>query len=116
MNLPPPLPSQRKKSEWAAILTTLAYPGAGQFLQNRRTAGILLAGITTIVFLWGVEEIFRICFEGYQTAVRSGSWNIRAEIRQLAKPFEMLALCYLVSCLDVVIAHWRIKRAKQQAG
>lgn len=110
MNQPPPLPTVRKKSEWVAIVTTLAYPGAGQFLQGRRLAGILLTGITTIVFLWGVEEILRGFLEGMREAMNGGKDDLFAAFRYALRPFKVLGLCYLVAFLDAVIAHFIIKR------
>ena len=109
---PPPLPAARKKSSWVAIVTTLAYPGTGQFLQGRRATGIFLTGVTTIVFLWGVEEIFRGFLEGLRASLDGGPSDMFASFRHAATPFRALGICYLVSFLDAVIAHWILNRKK----
>ena len=61
MSQPPPLPPARRKSEWYAILTSLAYPGAGQFFQGRRLVAIALTGMTTLVALWWIAMLCLGC-------------------------------------------------------
>ena len=111
MNGPPPLPSARKKSDWVAIVTTLAYPGTGQFLQGRRAAGIFLTGITTIVALWWLEEMFRADIAVFRD---TGKPDPMLVVRSIIQPTKILGLCYLVSFLDAIIAHWRLNRRVTQ--
>jgi len=110
MNQPPPLPTARKKSSWVAIATTLAYPGLGQFLQGRRTAGLLLTGITTIVALWWMLEMVATTAAGLRESWNTGIPNTAAVVHAIIFPTKILGLCYLVSFIDVVIAHLRLNR------
>lgn len=109
MKQPPPLPNRRKPvNDWRAVLVTLAYPGAGQFLQGRRTVALLLTGITTVVFLWGVEEMLRGFVEGLSESWNGGPTDLFAALRYAALPWKALGLCYLVSFFDALIAHFRL--------
>lgn len=106
MNEPPPLPSARKKkSSWAAIAVTLAYPGAGQFLQGRRVAGFLLTGLTTIVALWWMQAMLAAVAANFREALETGRSEPLAVARAVALPTKILGLCYVVSLADVLLAH-----------
>lgn len=115
MNHPPPLPRKTAKSSWVAIVTTLAYPGTGQFLQGRRAVATVLTAITTCVFLWGVESILRGFFEGMDEVLRGGPSDAFAAFRYIRTPVKALALCYLVCFLDAVIAHFILSRRARAA-
>lgn len=112
MNEPPPLPSARKKSSWAAIATTLAYPGAGQFLQGRRVAGFLLTGITTVVALWWMQAMLAAVVANFREAMETGRSEPLAVARAVALPTKMLGLCYLISLADALLAHVRLARRR----
>ena len=113
MSVPPPLPNKRTtRTSWLPILTTLAYPGAGQFLQGRRIAGWLLTGTTTLVALWWIEEMLRGSIEGMNLSDPTGPTDIFGPFRYVLLPTKFIGLCYLVSFVDAVIAHIRLIRKR----
>ena len=64
---PPPLPWERKKSPVAlAVVASLVYPGAGQFVLGRKISGVLLVSLTTIAAVWWLEAIVHGILQFYR--------------------------------------------------
>ena len=64
---PPPLPWERKKSPVAlAVIASLVYPGAGQFVLGRKISGVLLVSLTTTAAVWWLEAVARGLLQFYR--------------------------------------------------
>ena len=113
MKQPPPLPSTRRKSEWMAVLCSLAYPGTGQFFQGRRLVGISLTGVTTIAALWWLAMLGIGMWHNSREMLDGLHTNIFGGLRYLGPPSQAIGWCYLVSVLDaLIVTWWRRRKAR----
>ena len=113
MKMPPPLPQHRPRASWPAIAISIAAcPGLGQFLQRRKFAGTVLTTIAMISGGWLIGGMLVGIYRSLVQAMNTGRNDFFAMYRNLATPAILFGLAWLVSTIDVLLAHWMLSRKK----
>jgi hypothetical protein len=117
MNLPPPLPSQRKKSSWVPLVVSIvAFPGLGQLMQKRKIVGGILTTLTVCSAAWLMYTMIHGTWINLKNTLETGETDTLGFLRSLAQPARVFGIIWLVSSVDVLVAHWRIKARTGRAG
>ncbi len=111
MNLPPPLPHLRPKSSWPALVVSLAAcPGLGQLMQRRWLVGGILTAFAFASGGWLIEAMIAGTIQNMRVSFATGHSDLIGYFRSLALPAKLFGLTWLLSSIDVLLAHWRLLR------
>lgn len=111
MSRPPPLPQHRPQTSWPAVIVSLAaYPGLGQLMQRRWIVGGILTAFTTIAGGWLLEAMIAGAAHNFRVGIETGHSDVAGYLCSLAAPAKLFGIAWLLSAVDIVIAHWRLMR------
>lgn len=111
MKMPPPLPQHRPKSSWPALVVSIAaYPGLGQLMQRRWVVGGILTAVTTFAGGWLMEAMVAGTWQNVKQGWETGQSDFSAYLAAIARPARLFAAVWLVSTVDVLVAHLRLRR------
>lgn len=111
---PPPMPTKdlgRTSSAFSPmVLSALVYPGAGQLMQRRWMAGLLVAGLFTVPAVWFFVEVFGVLKAYYDFAFNfSGATGKAPAAGSIILPFILSTLIYVGGLVDTAVAMNRQK-------
>lgn len=102
MNPPPPLPWEKRRTPRAlAVVTSLAYPGAGQFVLGKKASGIILCSLTTTVAAWWLIALVRGIAE-FVRAMPNGKMSL--VLIPLIEPTWAIGACYAIGVVAALIS------------
>lgn len=96
------------------LLSAFVCPGAGQFMQRRRVAGLVFCAGFLAAFIWLMLIAGKIILDFYRMAFDFDYAPATPNLIGILPPLAIAMAFYVVNLVDVLLAQLRIARAGRE--
>jgi len=93
------------------LLSSMVFPGIGQFVQKRWVAGLLFSVLFLVAFAFFCTVAFGLIADYYRMGFEFDTYEPEpVHLGHLLSTFGVAMLVYTVNVIDTAIAHFRLCR------